>query len=243
MRCIERSTARAARESRCHSGRSTRASWWPVRRLTQLAGGAPLPGRAPRPARLQERHRRDRRARLCRACRRPVGREEEVRVTGVRQTISVDELVTSATLDHEGLGTFDSPLVVVDLASAPEVPAAAVEALRRSRVSSSVSERRPRRAPWERHSMWSHPIRPSSTRSSRWSRSMPRAAVALVLLLRGRDGRSLEDASVAESMTYSMLQAGAEFASGSSVRSTAGRRRMRRHRFAGKSTETCCGSR
>ena len=51
-------------------------------------------------------------------------------MTGVRQTISVDELVTSAALDHEGLGTLDSPLVVVDLASAPEVPAAAVEALR-----------------------------------------------------------------------------------------------------------------
>jgi Enoyl-CoA hydratase/isomerase len=40
----------------------------------------------------------------------------------------------------------------------------------------------------------------------------PLASVALVLLLRGRDHRSLDDSLVAESATYSMLQSGPEFA-------------------------------
>jgi Enoyl-CoA hydratase/isomerase len=40
----------------------------------------------------------------------------------------------------------------------------------------------------------------------------PVASVALALLLRGREGRSLDEALVAESATYSMLQAGPEFA-------------------------------
>jgi Enoyl-CoA hydratase/isomerase len=40
----------------------------------------------------------------------------------------------------------------------------------------------------------------------------PIASVSLVLLLRGRDARSLDEALVAESATYSMLQAGPEFA-------------------------------
>ena len=40
----------------------------------------------------------------------------------------------------------------------------------------------------------------------------PLAAVALAMLLRGRDGRSAEQALVAESMTYSLLQCGPEFA-------------------------------
>jgi hypothetical protein len=40
----------------------------------------------------------------------------------------------------------------------------------------------------------------------------PRAALALALLLRGRDGRTLEEALVAESATYSALQAGPEMA-------------------------------
>ena len=39
----------------------------------------------------------------------------------------------------------------------------------------------------------------------------PLAAVALALLLRGRDGRSAAEALVAESMAYSLLQAGPEF--------------------------------
>jgi enoyl-CoA hydratase/carnithine racemase len=43
-------------------------------------------------------------------------------------------------------------------------------------------------------------------------RDAPLAAVALALLLRSRDGRTLEEALVAESTTYSMLQAGPEFA-------------------------------
>jgi Enoyl-CoA hydratase/isomerase len=40
----------------------------------------------------------------------------------------------------------------------------------------------------------------------------PVASVALALLLRGRERRSLDEALVAESATYSMLQAGPEFA-------------------------------
>jgi hypothetical protein len=40
----------------------------------------------------------------------------------------------------------------------------------------------------------------------------PVAATALALLLRGRDGRSVDEALVAESTTYSMLQGSAEFA-------------------------------
>lgn len=40
----------------------------------------------------------------------------------------------------------------------------------------------------------------------------PLASVALVLLLRGRDYRSLDDSLMAESATYSMLQSGPEFA-------------------------------
>ena len=42
--------------------------------------------------------------------------------------------------------------------------------------------------------------------------SNPLAAVALALLLRKRDGRSMQEALVAESTTYSLLQAGPEFA-------------------------------
>jgi Enoyl-CoA hydratase/isomerase len=48
----------------------------------------------------------------------------------------------------------------------------------------------------------------------------PIASVALALLLRGRDGRSLDEAVVAESATYSMLQAGPEFAAWRSTYST-----------------------
>jgi enoyl-CoA hydratase/carnithine racemase len=40
----------------------------------------------------------------------------------------------------------------------------------------------------------------------------PIASVTLALLLRGRDRRTLDDALIAESMAYSMLQAGPEFA-------------------------------
>jgi enoyl-CoA hydratase/carnithine racemase len=40
----------------------------------------------------------------------------------------------------------------------------------------------------------------------------PLASVALALLLRGRDRRSVDESLVAESVTYSMLQAGPEFA-------------------------------
>jgi Enoyl-CoA hydratase/isomerase len=40
----------------------------------------------------------------------------------------------------------------------------------------------------------------------------PLASVALVLLLRGRDRRSVDESLVAESVTYSMLQSGPEFA-------------------------------
>jgi Enoyl-CoA hydratase/isomerase len=43
-------------------------------------------------------------------------------------------------------------------------------------------------------------------------RAAPRAAIAAALLLRGRDDRTVDDALVAESTTYSMLQAGPEFA-------------------------------
>jgi Enoyl-CoA hydratase/isomerase len=40
----------------------------------------------------------------------------------------------------------------------------------------------------------------------------PRAAVALALLMRGRDRRTVEDSLVAESATYSVLQSGPDFA-------------------------------
>ncbi len=48
----------------------------------------------------------------------------------------------------------------------------------------------------------------------------PIASVSLALLLRGRDGRSLDEALVAESASYSMLQAGPEFATWRSKYST-----------------------
>ena len=125
-------------------------------------------------------------------CRRPVGREEEVRVTGVRQTISVDELVTRATLDHEGLGTLDSPLVVVDLASAPEVPVASVAALRSLPcVLVGVGEEAtPGSVGTSLDVVASDPAVVDAI--EQMVASKPRAAVALVLLLRGRDGRSLD---------------------------------------------------
>jgi hypothetical protein len=47
----------------------------------------------------------------------------------------------------------------------------------------------------------------------------PVAAVALAMLLRGRDGRSVGEALVAESMAYSLLQAGSEFAAWLATRS------------------------
>ncbi len=46
----------------------------------------------------------------------------------------------------------------------------------------------------------------------------PLASVALALLLRGRDGRTKDESLVAESTTYSMLQAGPEFAAWRSSR-------------------------
>ncbi len=143
-----------------------------------------------------------------------------MRVTGVRQTISVDELVTRATLDHEGLGTLDSPLVVVDLASAPDVPIASVAALRSLPcVLVGVGEAAaPGSVGTSLDVVASDPAVVDAI--EQMVASTPRAAVALVLLLRGRDGRSLDDALVAESVTYSMLQAGPEFASWLSVRST-----------------------
>jgi hypothetical protein len=51
----------------------------------------------------------------------------------------------------------------------------------------------------------------------------PRAAIALALLMRGSDRRSLPDGLVAESMTYSLLQAGPEFAEWRSTRPVAHR--------------------
>jgi hypothetical protein len=47
----------------------------------------------------------------------------------------------------------------------------------------------------------------------------PTVAVALAVLLRGRDGRSVGEALVAESMAYSLLQAGSEFGTWLATRS------------------------
>ena len=56
------------------------------------------------------------------------------------------------------------------------------------------------------------PDDPALARLDAKVREAPRAAIALALLLRGANGRSIGDGLVAESAVYSMLQAGPEFA-------------------------------
>ncbi len=69
----------------------------------------------------------------------------------------------------------------------------------------------------------------------------PLAAVALALLLRGRDGRTVGEALVAESMAYSLLQSGPEFAAWlDGARRPRRHPRTRRRRCSSRSTASGC---
>ena len=68
----------------------------------------------------------------------------------------------------------------------------------------------------------------------------PRAAVALALLLRGRDGRTVGEALVAESTVYSLLQSGPEFAAWLDGRAGRTPPRTRRRRCSSRSTASGC---
>jgi Enoyl-CoA hydratase/isomerase len=132
--------------------------------------------------------------------------------------ISVEELLSRAALDDEELGSFDVPLVVVDLSTASDVPATAVaplESMPRVLVGFGAED-----GPGLLGRALDVVTADVSTIDAirRTVESAPRASVALVLLLRGRSGRTPDEALVAESMTYSMLQAGPEFASWRSAR-------------------------
>jgi enoyl-CoA hydratase/carnithine racemase len=124
----------------------------------------------------------------------------------VLRPITVDELVARAAQDDEGLVTAGVPIVVVEpvgesvdglanlVQSLPAVLIGVGDTGPASHLDVVVADDEALAAVVECVS------------------SAPIAAVALALLLRGRDALTVDQALVAESTTYSMLQAGPEFA-------------------------------
>jgi Enoyl-CoA hydratase/isomerase len=133
--------------------------------------------------------------------------------------ISAAEFLSRAVLDDEELGSLDMPLVLVDLSTVPDVPAPAVAAFASLPYVLVGVGSEQRQGMLGRVLDVVTPDRRTVDIIEGTVASVPRAAVALALLLRGRDGRTIDEALVAESMTYSMLQAGPEFASWRSGRS------------------------
>jgi hypothetical protein len=124
----------------------------------------------------------------------------------VAVSISGDELAARVALDDEALARSDPPLVLVELGSgdAPPVDLAALPC-----VFVGLGDCRGPLADAVDVVTDDERVVAAIERSVA---STPLAAVALALLLRGRDGRSIDQALVAESTTYSLLQAGPEFA-------------------------------
>jgi hypothetical protein len=122
------------------------------------------------------------------------------------------ELVSRAALDDEELAAPERPLVAVDL-SVPSVvsPAAAARLATLPVVLVGVGEAHGGDAlAAALDVVTADPAVVASIEGTVWA--APLASVALALLLRGRDRRTLHEALVAESATYSLLQAGPEFA-------------------------------
>ena len=119
--------------------------------------------------------------------------------------VRADDFVARAALDDEDLTRSDPPLVVVELSGsvpdAVEVGALPAVLVGLGDATGSLANSLDLVTDDER-------VVASIERSVT---ATPLAAVALALLLRGRDGRSAAEALVAESMTYSLLQAGPEF--------------------------------
>lgn len=126
--------------------------------------------------------------------------------------ISADELVHRVALDDEELSSGEAPLVVVDLSRAPTMEDGSLACLASVPfVLVGVGE------PGSGGSLGAVVDLITTDLDvvaavERTVAASPRAAVALALLLRGRGGRTLDEALVAESATYSALQAGPEFA-------------------------------
>jgi hypothetical protein len=128
--------------------------------------------------------------------------------------ITIRELAARAELDDEDLAPLDHPLVVVDLGSEqPGRSSSTFGSLASLPVvlvglGNGDSGRSPAAAALD--------VVTSDVAVldaiERTVAAAPRAAVALALLLRGRNGRTMDEALVAESATYSALQAGPEFA-------------------------------
>ena len=119
--------------------------------------------------------------------------------------VHADDFVARAALDDEDLTRSGPPLVVVDLSgSVPdtvEVGALPAVLVGLGDASGSLAGSLDLVTDDER-------VVAAIERSVT---TTPLAAVALALLLRGHDGRSAAEALVAESMAYSLLQAGPEF--------------------------------
>jgi enoyl-CoA hydratase/carnithine racemase len=139
--------------------------------------------------------------------------------------ISVDELLTRVALDDESL-MGEPPVVVVDLSTGPApglelAAAASLRSLPAVIVGIGAVQPAGGRARVTDHVDLVNLVdvvdlvagdEAMLAAALEQVAATPRAAVALALLLRGRAGRSLDEALVAESATYSLLQAGPEFA-------------------------------
>ena len=119
--------------------------------------------------------------------------------------VRADDFVARAALDDEDLTRSGPPLVVVDLSgSVPDaVEVGALPAVLVGLGDATGSLARSLDLVTDDERVVAAIERSVTT--------TPLAAVALALLLRGRDGRSAAEALVAESMAYSLLQAGPEF--------------------------------
>ena len=113
-------------------------------------------------------------------------------------------------LDDEELCGLDSPLIVVNLTGAGNIaPPAALRSAPAVFVGLGAPELHD--SPFARALDVLTDAHDVVTSIERTVHAAPRASIAAALLLRGRDERSVDDALVAESTTYSMLQAGPEF--------------------------------
>jgi hypothetical protein len=128
-------------------------------------------------------------------------------------TLTGEELLARAALDDEDLATSEGPLIVVDLTagwSATEDELAALAALPAVLVGLGGDAGLVSPAADALDVVINDPSALSAIEQT--VTTAPLAAVALALLLRGRDGRTSEQALVAESATYSALQGGPELA-------------------------------
>ncbi|HTN78174.1 MAG TPA: enoyl-CoA hydratase/isomerase family protein [Acidimicrobiales bacterium] len=125
-------------------------------------------------------------------------------------SVSADDLVARIALDDEALTRADPPLVVVDLDGAAEVSMpASVRSVPVVLVGLGDATRHGVGVARALDCCTDDPAVVAAV--ERTVRAAPRASIAAALLLRGRDGRDVDEALVAESTTYSMLQGGPEF--------------------------------